>query len=229
MKYDRGYRCQIPGLDDIYMDTFGYKTSGHFVEVGAFDCYTWSNTWSLAMAGWTGLYFEPQPELVSKCKERYTGMDNITIRQLALSNMSGKAELYLGGSLSTLSKRTRDMYMGIPWARSTGHADEKTMLVDVSTLDIELEKLAWPPAFDVLVIDVEGSEVDVLNGFSIAKWRPHMCIVEAHEGLDDNGLGIKAHLIDVYFELAGYDKIYSDTINSIYKMGISPHVKEHES
>lgn len=217
MPYEKGYMCQIPGLADIYMETFGYKTNGHFIEVGAFDCYTWSNTWPLASVGWRGLYYEPQPKLADACRERYVGMDNITVCQLALGNTPGKETFYLGGSLSTLDKITRDKYMRLPWARSTGHGENQTIVVDVSTLDIELRKHEWPVGFDVLVVDVEGSEMDVLNGFSISKWRPRLCIIETHDKLGDPELSGKAPLIDAYFEFSGYAKIYTDTINSIYK------------
>jgi len=227
--YEAGWGGQIPPLLDIYKDNFGYKEGGYFVEVGAFDCHHWSNTWGLARAGWRGIYYEPQPDLVSKCREYFGHYENITIQEMALSDNPGVATLYLGGSLSTISEETKDAYLQIPWAQSTGLGSGDSIEVAVSTLDIELPKHDWPKRFDVLVVDVEGSEIDVLNGFSIMEWLPTLCIVETHEDKADATLSMKAPEINEFFELAGYDKIYSDTINSIYKMGISPHVKEHES
>ena len=53
--------CQIPGLDAIYDQYFGDKI-GSFVEVGAFDGMTYSNTWHLANRGWYGVYIEAHPD-----------------------------------------------------------------------------------------------------------------------------------------------------------------------
>lgn len=224
--YKGGYQCQIPPLLDIYTEVFGYKTDGYFVEVGAFDCYTWSNTWPLAQAGWHGIYYEPQPDMVAKCREYYGDTDNIIIRQMALSDEPGTATLYLGGSISTIDKETRDEYMKVPWSSVTGHGDGKSINVVTSTLDIELESLSWPVGFDVLVVDTEGTEYKVLSGLTISKWLPTLCIVESHDLHKDEYLAAKAGAIDEYFEAAGYDKIYTDSINSIYKLGALPHVKE---
>ncbi len=223
MRYKKGYKCQIPGLEDMYMDIFGYKTNGWFIEVGGFDCYTWSNTWPLAIAGWRGIYYEPQPSLVAKCNERYKDMPNVTVCQAALSDAPGREALYLGGSLSTLSEQVKDIYLRLPWARITGHGDGKTMMVDVSTLDVELEKYSVPIGFDVLVIDVEGNEVSTLRGLSIHKWLPKMCIVETHDMLKDSELSLKSPIIDAYFDVANYEKTYTDTINSIYIIKESDH------
>jgi FkbM family methyltransferase len=214
MPYKKGYQCQIPGLENIYTKYFGDTDSGAFVEVGAFDCYTWSNTSGLAEAGWRGLYFEPQPGPVSECMQRYAGNPRIEIVCLALSDYPGERELFLGGSLSTIHEETKDMYLDIGWAQSTGLGEGKSIKVYVGTLDTELYRRRWPRGFEVLVIDVEGSELDVLNGFSLGYWHPSMAIIETHEHLDNPELAAKAEKIDAYF--AEYTKIYSDSINSIY-------------
>lgn len=52
-RYPLANTCQIPhfkSLSDIYTFVFGYKTSGLFVEVGAFDGESFSNTSCLAGA-----------------------------------------------------------------------------------------------------------------------------------------------------------------------------------
>ena len=55
-KVPNSNKCQIPNLADIYLENFGYKRDGYFVEVGAYDGVSWSNTFGLAAIGWGGRY-----------------------------------------------------------------------------------------------------------------------------------------------------------------------------
>lgn len=214
--YKRGRGCQVPGLEDMYLEHFGFKTDGYFVEVGAFDGIMWSNTIGLLEAGWTGIYFEPQTQQFGKLKDNIGHYPNATLINKALSDFHGSAELYLGGSISTIDLKTRDNYLKIPEFQSTGLGNMQTEFVTVSTLDTELNSLNTPIGFDVLVIDVEGSEMRVLNGFSIHKYRPSMVIIEAHEMYEDERLSEKSIFINEYMEDFGYEKTYSDHINNIY-------------
>jgi len=52
--YTLSLTCQIPELDKIYSKYFGKDTNRVFVEVGAFDGESVSNTSCLADAGWKG-------------------------------------------------------------------------------------------------------------------------------------------------------------------------------
>jgi hypothetical protein len=63
---------------------------------------------------------------------------------------------------------------------------------------------------------VEGSELDVLQGFTINEWGPRLVIIEAHEKFWNEMVSAKAHAINEYMDGAGYKKIYSDHINNIY-------------
>jgi FkbM family methyltransferase len=214
--YTFGAGCQIENLDALLGEHIGYKQDGAFIEVGAFDCYKWSNTYGLAMLGWKGLYFEPQLDMVYKCRERFSGLSNIEIVHAALSNWQGNTDLFLGGSLSTISEQARDTYLRIDWSKATGLASGKVERVRVSTLDAELAARSWPAGYDLLVIDVEGSELEVLQGYDIRAHMPTMAIVETHAEVEDGTLSYKAKFIDEYFEEFGYIRIQQDDINSIY-------------
>src|SRR5579885_680685 len=63
--------CQIPILGGLYEHLFGERTDGTFVEVGAYDGETYSNTSSLADLGWRGVYVEPVPSSVARCRQRH--------------------------------------------------------------------------------------------------------------------------------------------------------------
>src|SRR5262245_29035772 len=53
--------CQIPNLREQYESLGLSPHTGYFVEVGAFDGESFSNTSFLADQGWSGLYVEPVP------------------------------------------------------------------------------------------------------------------------------------------------------------------------
>jgi FkbM family methyltransferase len=214
--YKKGLRCQIKSLGQIYIDTFGYKEDGYFVEVGAFDGIMWSNTSGLLYAGWHGVYFEPQSEQFNNLSNNLGSFHNATLINKAISDFRGLTTLYLGGSVSTINREMRDNYLGIPEFASTGHSKMEFEIVEVSTLDIELSNVEAPIGFDVIVIDVEGSEMNVLYGFSIHKWKPQMVIIEAREKYSNEILNSKAKCINEYMHDFGYEKIYSDYINNIY-------------
>lgn len=215
-KYSGWVQNQIKGLDKILEDCIGYKTDGVFVEVGGFDCKQWSPCWPLALAGWRGLYFEPQIDLYYQCLKNLEKYPNVTVVNKAISNYIGEATLHLGGSLSTLSEETRNLYLDVDEMKSTGLGNDKKINVTVSTLDHELTHLEFPMGFDLLVIDVEGEELHVLEEFSIGVWKPKLVVVEAHEQHWDARMHQKAEPINRYMEIFGYNKIYSDHINNIY-------------
>ena len=216
MNYEGWHNNQIEGINQIFLDSFGYKTKGYFVEVGAYDCQQWSPTFPLAKLGWSGIYIEPQSDMCSKCRETHANNPKIKILNLAISDYVGIATLHLGGSLSTIDEAQRAIYLNSPEFRVTGLLDNLEAEVQVSTLNLELERHSAPLNFDLLVIDVEGSELSVLRGFNIRRWQPTLVIIEAHEHYDGE-LSYKAESINAYMSEAKYLKIYSDHINNIYR------------
>jgi len=216
--YTAGFGCQIKNLDDVLQRYLGYKTDGVFVEVGAFDCYQWSNTWGLAILGWKGLYFEPQLGMYFDCLKRLKDYPNTEAVHMALSNWVGETDLFLGGSISTISKEQKDIYLRGSWSSVTGLADNKTERVSVSTLASQLAARRWPASYDLLVVDVEGSEMAVLEGNDIDKYRPTLAIVETHADSEEEELSYKARHVDEYFRRNSYVLVQQDTINSIYSI-----------
>lgn len=215
-KYNVVNNCQVIGLGDIYLDAFGYKTSGSFVEVGAYDGIAWSNTSCLAEAGWKGLMFEPVPQFYKKCAARYGNNDRVEVVKCCIGDRNGETKVYIGSSLSTTSPEMVEIYNDLEWSRHV-HLDKKRFIKSsIYTLDHMLEKHNWNEGFDVLVVDTEGTELQVLNGFDIDKWLPKLAIIEAHEKHKDKVLGKKAGKINEYFESREYKKIYCDSVNSVF-------------
>jgi len=215
--YKQSLSCQIPTLADIYQEVLGDKDRGWFVDAGAYDCVQWSNTYELAKLGWRGLFIEPQPDLVSECHKHLEGLPNVTVIDKAVSNFSGATKMRLGGSVSTIDASMIEDYRQSKGFKTFFDGEGELIDVQTATLDWLLVLHEYPTEFDVLSLDVEGSELAALNGFSIDYWRPTLAIVETYAKSEEDVLRERGVAIDEYFAQAGYSTIYQDHINSIYQ------------
>lgn len=215
-KYENTPHNQIVGWSDILMDAFGFKSDGFFVEVGGFDGIWWSPCRRLALAGWNGIFFEPQYRAWLKLNGNYIDNPKVKCVQRAISNFRGTADLFLGGSLSTLREDTKELYLTIPGLSSTGLGNGRVEEVTVNTLDNELREYDAPIGIDVISIDVEGSELDVLEGFQIDFWQARMFVIEVREEFGEREFDVLAGNVNGIMDDFGYKKIYSDHINNIY-------------
>ena len=199
--------CQIPGLAAIYEKYFSNRI-GTFVEIGAFDGRTVSNTCGLADASWTGYYVEAHPDFVKTCASNHKDNAKVQVYHAAIGDHVGMVDLYVVGECSSTvwNQTTRD------WG---GDLDRK-ISVPMTTLDLQLTCMGVWPKFELLVIDVEGAELAVLSGFTPQRWLPRMVIIETHEKDNNQERNAKAAPITAFFEGAGYQKVHTDHINSIF-------------
>ena len=151
------------------MAAFFGNIKGYYVEVGANDPRERSQTWHLEQQGWTGVLIEPQPDLAATLRaERKAKVFAVACSSPA--NAGRELPLHVAGPLSSLDRRSM----------APGASPEKVIRVPVRTLDSILEEAGSPAAFDFLSIDVEGHEIEVLQGFDLARWRPRLVMIEDH-------------------------------------------------
>lgn len=219
MVRDRRYKpysdCQIKCLDDIYTDLFEYKTHGFFVEIGAFDGQSFSNTCFLADIGWSGIYVEPVLKNYARCRVRHKNNNNINVIRKAIDSKTSRADIYLGEEYSTLCTETYQMLKCNDWSKN--RFTNRTESVATWTLQQLLEHTSVKQGFDILVIDTEGSEWNILKKFDIKLWRPKAVIIELHEN-NPNYTYMQTNQKNIikYFQKNNYKSIYSDEINTIY-------------
>jgi FkbM family methyltransferase len=207
--------CQIPYLSEIYEQFFGADSSGFLVEVGAFDGISWSNSSGLLSRGWSGLLVEPVPIFAEKCVTRYQNYPKVAIENCAISNFQGVAQLDLAGPLSTLDRNLILEYQQQAWAKPS--LQNRSIKVETKTLDTLLREKGIRPSFELLIVDVEGHEEMVFQGFDIQAWKPKMLIIE----LADHHPTLRT-LRESHFTLRkklendGYSIVYKDAINTIF-------------
>jgi FkbM family methyltransferase len=154
---------------------FGDAGRGFFVEVGANEpASIYSQTWHLERLGWTGILIEPNRVL---CAELVNHRPGSKVYNVACSSPAkvGSAELkipYLADGKIDTGKAALEV--GIDHAGFPGY---RTETVKVVTLDSILDENKVG-RIDLLSIDVEGTEIDVLQGFDLNRFKPRLILIE---------------------------------------------------
>lgn len=150
-----------------------------FVDVGAFDGITHSNTRLLYELGWSGVCIEASPENVELLKGLYADSSRVSIIHSACSDYEGTATLHVattptkpGSEVSSLDERQPAEWPDFSW-----HEQE----VRVSTITRLLQPV-HPPGIDFLSVDVEGEDFKVLKGLDVAVFAPSLIVVEHNKG-----------------------------------------------
>ena len=134
--------------------------------------------WSLAFCGLPGVQevvaFEPDPanlRLLKKSRD-VNNIDRLTVREVGLSNRTGTAEFFS----DPLTGTTGSLEQSMDFIGEYYGATRVNISVTLSTIDAEVAGGRTPPEF--LKIDVEGHELDVLQGGvqTLTKFRPPMIL-----------------------------------------------------
>ena len=213
--------CQIKNLDIIYNKYFNNKMNGFFVEVGAFDGISYSNSSPLVKCGWKGIYIEPVKEYFERLNKNLGNNKNLTLINCAISDIEEEQSINVMETLSTLNNNMVNIYENIDWAiPSTKILKKET--ITCRKLTTILDENLVDKSFDVLIIDVEGYELNVLHSLDFDKYKPKLIIIELednHESFQtDNCIELRNNIEKCRNILDNnhYKLIFSDIINSIY-------------
>lgn len=213
--YTVGPACQVENIGGLFEKYLGAIGDGFYVEVGAFDGVSHSNTLGLARRGWRGVVAEPNPASAELLRQNYKQFSQVAVEELAVGSSDGEVvQLQVAGTLSSKSAKLIAHYGNLGWA--VGSLRDEIVAVQSVTLDSLLRKYS-PERFDLLVVDVEGSEKDVFSGFSLDLWRPTMIIVELTESHPDFQ-DFRRENAKIYVDLlsAGYVPVFKDSINTVF-------------
>lgn len=197
----RGSTSQF-GQDLQIIKAFDEMRDGVFVDVGASDGYTGSNTYVLEKKyGWTGLCIEPNDRFF---QQLHTSRSCICEHACIAGEEKDVAFLECadeyGGMVNDYSDAHRkNMQRCLP-AHQYQHADGtlKTVTKHAVTLGSLLEKHALPAFIDLLCMDTEGSESEILESIPFDRYQFSLILVEHFSGDEQ-----KAELCDV-LTLHGY-------------------------
>lgn len=157
----------------------GSKLPKYFVEFGATDGITLSNSWLLeTMLGWEGVLAEParvwHPSLLAN--------RNCSIDQRCVAQSSGMQCMFLevnetNGGLPEFSSMESYADNG-DWASNIRMQESERYMVETISLNDLLDEYNSPGDIQFLSIDTEGSELDILKSFDFTGRKIRSICVE---------------------------------------------------
>ena len=180
---------------------------GSFIELGAYDGISQSNTLHFEEKGWRGVLIEPLPSAFAACIRNrpmakvfncacvpfnYPGQ---TVKMTAVGLMS-----LVGGSMGDRTKEEAWIARG----EAVQAITRTEVVVPARTLDSILVETKLPRP-DLLVLDVEGAELQVLHGLDFGRHRPRSIVCEdsytpdVANFLQDMGYSLRAVLLERKF------------------------------
>jgi FkbM family methyltransferase len=162
---------------DMKLNAIIDRDGGFFVEAGANDGYTQSNTyWLERFRGWRGLLVEPMPELAAEAREIRPGA---SVFQCALSEDDAQVlRMHFGDLMSIVDGARAPGWTN--FGTVLGWRDPYELDVDGRTLSSLLDEIGAPEV-DLLSLDVEGFEGPALRGLDLERHAPRFILVEIHD------------------------------------------------
>lgn len=203
-------RLSKPALHelDVKLDAIIDRDGGFFVEAGANDGFTQSNTyWLERFRGWRGLLIEPMPELAAEARLSRPEATVVERALVAGDDPRQRIRMQFGDLMSMVDEAKDADWPSL--GTVLGWRDRYELDVDARTLSSLLEEVDAPEV-DLLSLDVEGFEGPALLGLDLSRHAPRYILVEIHDR-DRDRPPIDEILADRYVEhgwLSPLDLLY---------------------
>ena len=170
-------------VDRLIESTFfpDFKGPGVFVDVGAARPDYLSISSHFRNRGWRVIAVEPNPEFAKLYREKgyevhefACGPQDQDDVEFQVVNSHGSA--YLGGEVSYESFSS--LKIKPEYARLKSDLDITNIRVNMRRLDTILRDCAKVARIDALSVDVEGWELEVMQGFDTSKYAPKVIVLE---------------------------------------------------
>ena len=199
----RQYFSQFGQDRYLHLNLFADKRDGVFVDVGAYDGFSGSNTLFFEkFMGWSGLCIEPDPAQFAKIPT-YRACDRV---QACIADKEGTARFFSIADGLTMMGGLVDYFE--PQDMKMISERSKTRIVELPTYRLESvlteRKIT---EIDYLSIDTEGSELAILKSFDFARFKVKALSVENNRN---------APQIPEYMQSAGYRRLVRLGVDDIY-------------
>ncbi len=182
------YYGQI-GQDKFIREHFmQFEDKGFFVEIGAYDGITFSNSLHFEKSGWDGICVEPNPEMFKelkknrscKCVSTCVWDKEATVDFLTVSGKPADSEC----KMLTGIQKSMDERHKIRFKNAAQGAEIITLKLKTITLNQLLDD-AKVTHVNYCSLDTEGSEFDILKSFDFEKYTVDVFSVENNFNEDD--------------------------------------------
>jgi FkbM family methyltransferase len=165
-------------LQDMYAYLyFKGKKDGFFIDIGAYDGFTISNTYSLEKIGWEGICIEPVPNIFERLiKNRKCECINAALSDNDI--VDSKFIQTKGGR----SGFTRNMSNEMQTA-----AEKEGIIAEINVKSVTFDTIMdnhHIKYIDFMSVDVEGSEIEILKTINFDKYKFGLITIENNYGKD---------------------------------------------
>lgn len=157
----------------IIVNYFGERP-GRFLDIGAYDGKTFSNTFRLLELGWRGVLVEPSPTIIPLLRNNVEPFgSNAQVMAYAIGESDGRVTFYdNGGAVATTKPEHAQK-----WSKATAFQQcEVNQITPATLLDLSGEN------FDFLNIDVEGANIEVMRAMPWHRLRGLTMVCVEHDG-----------------------------------------------
>lgn len=187
---------------------FPSQSTGICIDVGMGEAIEGSNTFYFEELGWQCLCIEPNVKCCELARgfrkhiENYAcgehNLDDQKFTIYSLKNLGCETETAISSLIvdPRLVESHKEMITSV---------DE--VVVNVRTLDTLIAKHPWIDHIDFVSIDTENTELDVLKGFDIERWKPKLFVIEDT---------YNEPFIEEYLRKFGYKKVERVGVNDFY-------------
>ena len=183
------------GVDMMADHFFKKRKNGIYIDVGCHQPFLNNNTYRLYKRGWIGINIDLDFNSVELFKFFRKKDTNI---QCAISNKSETKDLFFYHNRSPVNTLSA----------VSGHNAKEIRKINTQTLNEIIQNTKFKDKkIDYISIDVEGTELDVLMGFDLEKYRPDLVVLE---------------FIDPKIK-----EFYQQNIDSILNSELNKYMKEH--
>jgi FkbM family methyltransferase len=176
-------RYSHPALDGLDRKLSAYlpERDGVFVEAGAFDGYWQSNTyWFERFREWSGVLVEPIPQLAARARCERPRARVFEFALVAPDFPETTVRMRFGGTMSILLADPECV------GRALAHAEQGAAIAEVKSYELDVPTSTLSAVLDqarvgkvdLLSLDVEGHELEVLEGLDLERHTPRYILVE---------------------------------------------------
>ena len=201
------YKSQYRQDRFVDLDVFAGMENGFFVDIGANDGITFSNTWTLETArGWTGICIEPMPRIfaelsthrkcicVKGCVASTPGLREFTQVTGPAHMLSGLSDKIDKAHVARIERESR---------HGGGPIEKITVACWTFNALMEEHKVRH---IDYCSIDTEGCELEILKSIDFARFGANCYTVEDNDGVEQ---------LSLFMESKGYrmvEKLGDDVV-----------------
>lgn len=194
-------------LERYFAEKYGANYVGNCIDIGASDGMNGSNTYFFEKNGWDCICVEANPNYADAAKKIRKNVFNFGISNIDKKDADFMIYTLYDGSETAISSLTIDSRL----ENQLNNLIKSTSIIQIEilTLDTLLDSINYCKKIDFVSIDTEGTEIDVLGGFDLLRWKPEILVIENN---------YKDVIISEYASKYNYEKMEIELgVNQLYK------------